>query len=180
MRRRPLRRRVQKLLDFADLRRLEVAALLHQRQHVPPGGEMMQAHVELGERLLRLGEDVVVEVDEHVLDDRVRLAYCIGSARRSAIHAAYGIPAVSPPATTSNCSKPTSRASVATAKSTNWLRMRIKDELAAIDVHRARPAGGEDERLVVEKQYRLHLEQHLGGGLGYKRPVGEVHERREF
>src|SRR5258708_19277685 len=35
---------------------------------------MMQAHVEIGEGLLRLGEDVVVEVDEHVLDDRARLA----------------------------------------------------------------------------------------------------------
>src|SRR5437879_1311154 len=74
MRRRPLRRRVQKLLDFADLRRLEVAALLHQREHVPPRGEMMQAYVELGERLLRLWKDVVVEVDEHVLDNRARLA----------------------------------------------------------------------------------------------------------
>src|SRR5260221_7612630 len=35
---------------------------------------MVQAYAEVGHRLLRLGKDVVVEVDEHVLDDRARVA----------------------------------------------------------------------------------------------------------
>src|SRR6516225_6275356 len=53
--------------------------------------------------------------------------YCIGSIRRSAIQAAKGIPAVSPPATPSNCSKPTSRISVATPKSISCWRTRGKE-----------------------------------------------------
>src|SRR5579862_1881992 len=74
MRSRPLGRRVEEFLDFPDLRRGEIVALLHHAQHVPPGGEVMQAHIQLAHHLLRLGEDVVVEVDEHVLDHGARLA----------------------------------------------------------------------------------------------------------
>src|SRR5207245_4018527 len=62
------------LLNLGNLRRLQVAVLLHHREHGPPGGEVWQANVEIGERLLRLGEDVVVEVDEHVVDDGTGIA----------------------------------------------------------------------------------------------------------
>jgi hypothetical protein len=57
---------------------------------------------------------------------------------------------------------------------------RVEDQLAAIDVHRARPAGGEDERLVREKQHSLHLQQHLRGRLGDECAVGGLHGRRGF
>jgi len=51
----------------------------------------------------------------------------------------------------------------------------IKDELAAVDVDRACPAGGEDERLVLGKQHRLHFQQHPGGGRGDKGWVCGMH-----
>src|SRR5205085_8524065 len=56
----------------------------------------------------------------------------------------------------------------------------IEDELPAIDIDGACPAGGEDERLVLEEQHRLDLEQHPGRDLGGERLVGEVHARRGF
>src|SRR5207244_12159604 len=56
---------------------------------------------------------------------------------------------------------------------------RVEDELAAIDVHRARPARSEDERLRLVEQHRLHLEQHPGGDFGDERLVGEVHGRAD-
>src|SRR5205823_9555454 len=56
----------------------------------------------------------------------------------------------------------------------------IEDELAAVDVDGARPAGGEDEGLFFEEQYRLDLEQHSGRDLGGERLVGEVHARCGF
>src|SRR5438067_6191552 len=59
----PLGRLVQELLDFADLLGGEQAILLQHRQHVPPRREVMQPQLELLERGLRVGEDVVVEVD---------------------------------------------------------------------------------------------------------------------
>ena len=43
---------------------------------------------------------------------------------------------------------------------------RIGNQLAAIDVDRARPAGGENERLVLAEMHGLHLEQGFGGHLG--------------
>jgi len=52
------------------------------------------------------------------------LTYCIGRPIRSAIQAANGMPAVSPPATASKASKPARRASVATAKSISVARTR--------------------------------------------------------
>mgnify|MGYP006192225445 CR=1 FL=1 len=61
-------------LHFRDLLRAEIAALLHHRQDVPPGREVVQAHVQVGEGLLRLGEDVVVEVDEYMVDQRAGAA----------------------------------------------------------------------------------------------------------
>ena len=48
--------------------------------------------------------------------------YCMGSAMRSAIQAANGMPAVSPPATASMAAKPISRRIVATAKSISVAR----------------------------------------------------------
>ena len=50
--------------------------------------------------------------------------YCIGNSSRSAIQAANGMPAVSPPTTVSNCSKPASRNTVAAPKSISVLRTR--------------------------------------------------------
>ena len=43
------------------------------------------------------------------------------------------------------------------------------DDLAAIRIDRARPAGGEDEGLGVREQDRLHFEEHFGGDLGDQR-----------
>jgi tryptophan 2,3-dioxygenase len=61
-------------LDFRDLRRLEVGVLLHHGEHIPPGGQAVQLHADVGEDLLRLREDVVVEVHEHVVDHGARVA----------------------------------------------------------------------------------------------------------
>ena len=54
---------MEEFLDFPDLRRSKVLALLHHAQHVPPGGEVVQAHPELAHRLLRLGKNVIVEIE---------------------------------------------------------------------------------------------------------------------
>ena len=32
----------------------------------------------------------------------------------------------------------------------------------------------------LDRELRFHLEEHLGGGLGHQRLVGEVHVRRGF
>jgi hypothetical protein len=48
--------------------------------------------------------------------------YCIGKFSRSATQAAKAMPAVSPPATVSNLSRPMSRSMVVTAKSIMALR----------------------------------------------------------
>ena len=50
--------------------------------------------------------------------------YCIGSISRSAIQAAKGMPAVSPPATASMVSNPTSRTIAEAAKSISVWRTR--------------------------------------------------------
>jgi hypothetical protein len=50
--------------------------------------------------------------------------YCIGIDIRSAIQAANGMPAVSPPAIASSDSKPTSRRMMEAAKSISVLRTR--------------------------------------------------------
>src|SRR5688572_28620249 len=55
---RPRSRRVEEFLDFVDLRGGQVVALLDHLQHVPPGGEMVQAHAQVAHHLFRLGEDV--------------------------------------------------------------------------------------------------------------------------
>src|ERR1700682_1882229 len=64
MSRGPFRGLVEEFLDLGDLRGLQVGVLRDHREHGPPGGEMVQAHADVAEDLLRLGEDVVVEVDE--------------------------------------------------------------------------------------------------------------------
>ena len=85
--------------------------------------------------------------------------YCIGSISRSAIQAANGMPAVSPPATASNCSKPTSRSTRRRAEiDQRPAHPRKRDQPAAIGIDRARPAGGEDERLVGHEADRLDLD----------------------
>src|SRR5947207_3596095 len=71
---RPFGRLVQELLELRNLRGLQIAALLHHRQHIPPSRQAVQPHAEVGERFLRLWKDVVIKVDEHVLDDGARLA----------------------------------------------------------------------------------------------------------
>src|SRR5574341_2605579 len=74
VRRGPFRRRVEEALDLGDLLGAEVVALLHHRKHVPPRRQVVEPDAELREGLLRLGKDVVVEVDEHVLDDGAGVA----------------------------------------------------------------------------------------------------------
>jgi hypothetical protein len=102
--------------------------------------------------------------------------YCIGRPSRSAIHAAYGIPAVSPPGHDVELLEacvPGERRDREFAELA--ADSRIEDQLAAIDVDRARPARREDEGLVGGEQHRLDFEQHAGGGTGDEGAVGRVH-----
>src|SRR5438034_3933230 len=225
MRRRPLRRLVQELLDFGELPRFEVAVFLHYGEYVPPGGEVMQPHVEVGEDLLRLGIDVVVEIDEHVVDYGARIAQRLAEINlgaavggevldqqrarafadvaldlRVAAEALGFLPhvlhwqrkALGDPGGIRDAGRLAAGDDVELLEAhvvrqggggeVNQLAANawIEDELAAVDVDRARPAGGKNERLVFEKQYRLDLEQHPGRDLGDERLVGEVHARSGF
>src|SRR5580704_17890721 len=65
---RPRRRIVHELFDFRESGFVEFAALLGDRQHVPPGGERMQRHAEIAENLFAFGKDVVEEEHKDVLD----------------------------------------------------------------------------------------------------------------
>ena len=49
---------------------------------------------------------------------------------------------------------------------------RVGDDLAAVDIDRARPAGREDERLLGIEVDRLDLQHHTGGLLGDRLLVG--------
>ena len=96
--------------------------------------------------------------------------YCIGRLSRSATQAANGMPAVSPPATASILSRPISRAMVWTAKSISVERTSGKrDQPARVVIDRARPAAGEDERLVGHEAdgagVEIHARRQLGDGL---------------
>src|ERR1041384_3651280 len=68
MRLRPARRIVQELLDLLKLDRIELAAGLGEGQHVPPGAQVMQLDVEVGEDFVALRIDAVEEDDKDVLD----------------------------------------------------------------------------------------------------------------
>src|SRR3954468_2622140 len=59
---------VQELLDLGKLGRIELAAGLGELEHVPPRAQMMQLDVEVGEDLLAIRIDAVIEDDEDVLD----------------------------------------------------------------------------------------------------------------
>src|SRR3954453_21476582 len=58
----------QEFLDLVELDRVELAAGLGEGEHVPPGAEMMQLDVEVGEDFLALGIDVVKEDHKDMLD----------------------------------------------------------------------------------------------------------------
>jgi len=59
---------VQELLDLGELHRIELAAGLGELQHIPPGAQMMQLDVKLGQDLLAVRINAVIEDDEDVLD----------------------------------------------------------------------------------------------------------------
>src|SRR6516225_413444 len=104
----------------------------------------MQGDAKLAQDLLSLRKNVVEEKHEYVFDNCAGLAQRLAEIHLAATvsghvldqeHAIAGldmaldlrIPAVSPPATPSNCSKPTSRISVATPKSISCWRTRGKE-----------------------------------------------------
>ena len=85
------------------------------------------------------------------------------------------MPAVSPPATASNCSKPTSRSIVVDAEiDQRPPHARKRDQPAAIGIDRACPAGGEDERLVGHEADRFDLDEHLRRQFGDHLFVGKA------
>src|SRR2546430_11396776 len=185
----------------------------------------MQPHVEVGEDLLRLGIDVVVEIDEHVIDYGARIAQRLAEINlgaavggevldqqrarafadvaldlRVAAEALGLLPhvlhrqrkALGDPGGIRDASRLAAGDDVELLEAyvarqggggeVNQLAANawIEDELAAVDVDRARPAGGKNEGLIFEEQYRLDLEQHSGRDLGDERLVGEVHARSGF
>ena len=74
------------------------------------------------------------------------------------------MPAVSPPATASNCSKPTSRAIGRDAEIDQRVaHARKRDRPAAIGVDRARQPEVKMNGLSAVESDGLDLEQHLGG-----------------
>ncbi len=145
---RPRGRLVEEALDLLERHRIEGTGLLRDFQHVPPRRQVVELDADLLHQVGAVGEDVVVEEDEAVIDrgrlhpagraevdlaapvgrqilDEERLrtvdhlaldlrvaakpfgflrTYCIGRLKRSAIQAANGMPAVSPPATWVICS----------------------------------------------------------------------------
>ncbi len=54
---------------------------------------------------------------------------------------------------------------------------RIRDQLAAVDINRARPAGRENVRFVRVEVHCLHFQQHLGGGVGDRLAIEACHGR---
>ena len=72
---------MHEFLHFGKLRRVELAALLGDREHIPPGREVMQGHAEVAEvrQLLRepgeIADAIVIAVEEaayvRFVDDRV-------------------------------------------------------------------------------------------------------------
>src|SRR5258708_3618263 len=186
---------------------------------------MVQPHAELAEDLLRVGEDIVVEVDEHVIDQRAGVAQRLAEiylgapvggeildqqrARpfadvaldlRIAAEALGLLPhvlhrqaeALGDPGGVGNAGGLAAGDDVELLETDVAHQRRlgevdelpahagIEDQLAAVDVHRARPARGEAEGLVFVEQHRLHFEQHLGGGLGDERLVCGMHGAARF
>src|SRR5262245_64893008 len=65
---RPARRVMHELLDLGELGGVELAALLGDREHVPPGRQRVQRHAEIAQDFTRLGKNVVEEEHQRVLD----------------------------------------------------------------------------------------------------------------
>src|SRR5438128_3306025 len=65
---RPTRRVVHEPFDFGELCRVELAARLGNREHVPPGRQRMERHAEIAQDSARLGKYVVGGKYPRVLD----------------------------------------------------------------------------------------------------------------